>query len=89
MRCSLLAEGAGLSAAGLQWTGMTARDYGDASSAAVWGDALFLTAGYLLIYVYVQAVLGRWDRVEQRAGLGQYNLLLLSLCMTAYCPQPR
>ena len=30
------------------------RQYGDVSSGAIWGDATFLTAGYFMIYVFVQ-----------------------------------
>jgi len=55
---------------GVESAASVMRQYGDVSSDAIWGDALFLTCGYFIIYGFVQAVLGKWNRVEQRAALG-------------------
>ena len=30
------------------------RQYGDVSTEAIWGDSIFLTGGYFMIYFFVQ-----------------------------------
>lgn len=50
------------------------RSYGDISTGAIWDDVVFLTIGYLMIYAYVQSMLGKFNRVEQRAFLGALGI---------------
>ena len=42
--------------------------FGDVSDGAIWDDVIFLTCGYFMIYAYVQIMLGKFNRVEQRVG---------------------
>ena len=42
------------------------RSYGDVSNGAIWDDVIFLTVGYFMIYAYVQIMLGKFNRIEQR-----------------------
>ena len=32
------------------------RQYGDVSTEAIWGDSIFLTGGYFMIYFFVQVL---------------------------------
>ncbi len=42
------------------------RSYGDISSGAIWDDVNFLIIGYCFVYIFVQAMIGRFNKVEQR-----------------------
>eukprot|EP00095_Tigriopus_kingsejongensis_P003657 maker-scaffold11_size778918-snap-gene-1.12 protein:Tk03657 transcript:maker-scaffold11_size778918-snap-gene-1.12-mRNA-1 annotation:"hypothetical protein DAPPUDRAFT_306990" len=59
---------------GLKSQANVQRSYGDISNGAIWDDVIFLTCGYFMIYVYVQSMLGRFNRVEQRAFLGAMGI---------------
>lgn len=40
--------------------------FGDISSATILGDVRLLTAGIIVVFVYVQLMLGKFNLVEQR-----------------------
>ena len=40
--------------------------YSDVSNGAIWDDVVFLCVGYMVVYMYVQMMLGKFNRVEQR-----------------------
>ncbi len=42
------------------------RSYGDISSGAIWSDVNFLIIGYCFVYLFVQGMMGRFNKVEQR-----------------------
>jgi hypothetical protein len=42
------------------------------STKAIWDDVKFLIVGYMLVFIYVQIMLGRFNRVEQRVK-GSFN----------------
>ena len=45
------------------------RSFGDIASATIFGDIKGLAIGYMLLMVYVQIMLGKFNCIEQRAAL--------------------
>ena len=69
---------------GVESVGSVMRQYADVSSDAIMGDVLFLTCGYFILYGFVEAVLGKWNRVEQRAALGKMFINIVFLYWSSY-----
>jgi hypothetical protein len=42
------------------------RSYGDISTKAIWDDVTFLVIGFCFVYLFVQTMIGRFNKVEQR-----------------------
>ena len=42
------------------------RSFGDVSTQTIWSDVNYLTIGFILVYIFVQVMMGRFNRVEQR-----------------------
>ena len=45
------------------------RSYGDISTKAIWDDVTYMIFGYSVLYIFVQIMMGRFNRVEQRVSL--------------------
>ena len=52
--------------------------FGDLSTKAIWEDVKYLIFGYFLVYFYVQVMLGRFNKVEQRVRNDDLQLFLFS-----------
>ncbi|XP_046328844.2 protein patched homolog 1-like isoform X1 [Haliotis rufescens] len=57
----------------------TARSFSDEGGSAIQGDATLLSAGYIILIIFVIAVLGRFNMVEQRIGLALAGILCVGL----------
>ena len=55
--------------AGLEGHPNVRRSFGDIASATIFGDIKGLAIGYMLLMVYVQIMLGKFNCIEQRAAL--------------------
>ena len=44
------------------------RSYGDISTKAIWDDVTYMIFGYSVLYIFVQIMMGRFNRVEQRVS---------------------
>ena len=42
------------------------RSFGDVSTETIWSDVNYLTISFILVYIFVQVMLGKFNRVEQR-----------------------
>ena len=47
------------------------RSYGDISTKAIWDDVTYMIFGYSVLYIFVQIMMGRFNRVEQRVSTDQ------------------
>ena len=48
-----------------------AKSFSDLSSEAIEGDAFFFGCGTAIMFTYVQIMLGKFNLVEQRVGVGE------------------
>ena len=55
------------------------RSYGDISTKAIWDDVTYMIFGYSVLYIFVQIMMGRFNRVEQRVSSGQNIIMILKL----------
>ena len=42
------------------------RSFGDVSTETIWSDVNYLIISFILVYIFVQVMLGKFNRVEQR-----------------------
>lgn len=59
------------------------RSFGDISTGTIWRDVTYLIIGFMMVYAFVQIVMGRFNRVEQRAFLGFMALVNVKLAVAA------
>ena len=55
------------------------RSYGDISTNAIWDDANYMIFGYSVLYIFVQIMMGRFNRVEQRVSCQNISKRLIIL----------
>jgi len=60
---------------------MAARSFGDISGATILGDVNLLTAGVIVVFLYVQLMLGKFNMVEQRAFLSMMGLASVGMAI--------
>ena len=59
------------SSPGLKSYANVQRSYGDISTKAIWDDVTYMIFGYSVLYIFVQIMMGRFNRVEQRVSTDQ------------------
>ena len=52
------------------------RSFGDVSTETIWSDVTYLTISFILVYIFVQVMLGKFNRVEQRVIFLKVQILL-------------
>ena len=55
------------------------RSYGDISTKAIWDDVTYMIFGYSVLYIFVQIMMGWFNRVEQRVSTDQNIIMMLKL----------
>ena len=49
------------------------RSFGDISTKAIWDDVTYMVIGYMMLYAFVQIMIGRFNKVEQRVNLMRFK----------------
>ena len=63
---------------GLQSYANVHRSFGDVSTQTIWSDVNYLVISFILVYIFVQVMLGKFNRVEQRVS--EYFTVYIVLC---------
>ena len=67
---------------GLQSYANVHRSFGDVSTQTIWSDVNYLVISFILVYIFVQVMLGKFNRVEQRVS-GYFTVYIkVSDCFT-------
>ena len=51
------------------------RSFGDISTKAIWDDVTYMVIGYMMLYAFVQIMIGRFNKVEQRVRINFSNII--------------
>ncbi|KAK4313685.1 hypothetical protein Pmani_014974 [Petrolisthes manimaculis] len=60
---------------GLQIYYYSQRSFAEISSDTIFGDVTYLTVGFIILFIYVQLMLGKFNMVENRPGLSLMGML--------------
>ncbi|XP_037081976.1 NPC intracellular cholesterol transporter 1-like [Pollicipes pollicipes] len=66
---------------GVTWYYSAGKSFGEISSSAIFGDVKYLVFGYMVMFMYIQLMLGRCNMVEHRTYLSMVGVFSVALAI--------